>query len=116
VEETNRRREIQMAYNEKHGITPETVKKAIRDGIETELAAHKEVHEIIHRDVTDAERMEYVRELEEDMLSAADNLDFEEAARIRDLIVKVQGKSASSQGMMQTVLTSKAKKKRRKRF
>ena len=115
VDETNRRRNIQLAYNAEHGITPETVKKAIRDGIESEVAAHKEVHEIIHREVTDFEKAEYVRQLEEDMLTAADNLDFEEAARIRDLILEIQGRTGGSQQMLQTVLESKAKKKRKGR-
>jgi len=116
ISETNRRREIQLAYNAEHGITPETVRKAIRAGIETEIAARKTMREIIHRDPTDLEKTEYVRQLEQDMLTAADNLDFEEAARLRDLILDIQGKSRESQGMIQTVLTSKARKKKRNRL
>lgn len=115
TDETNRRREIQIAYNVEHDITPETVRKAIRAGIESEMSSRKYVHEIIHRDRTDFEKTEYVRQLEEEMNAAADNLDFEEAARIRDLILEIQGGAAGERAIVQTVLKSKAKKKRNRR-
>ena len=84
IEETERRREKQLAYNAEHAITPETIKKAIRRGIEVELRARKTAREAVTatEDAFDAE--ELVRQLEEEMLGAAQNLEFERAADLRD--------------------------------
>ncbi|MGH2991483.1 MAG: excinuclease ABC subunit UvrB [Solirubrobacterales bacterium] len=91
LRETDRRREIQLAYNREHGITPETVQKGISDltdflAMESRAAparrkrAQRDGHEI--RGPDDLERI--IVELEEEMLAAAEELRFEEAARIRD--------------------------------
>ena len=93
IDETNRRRELQIAYNAEHGITPETVKKAIRAGIETEVAARKVVRDVAHMSESQRANMEYIRELEQDMRRAADELDFEEAARLRDQIMVLSGRT-----------------------
>ncbi len=87
IDETNRRRKLQMDYNEKHGITPETIRKAIRKGIEEEIAARK-----VERDSSGVSTesqfvtQEYIRELEREMLEAAQTLDFERAAQLRDRV------------------------------
>ncbi len=93
IDETNRRRELQLKYNAEHGITPTTIVKAIRAGIESEVQAREVVRRAVHLDENGQAKMEYLRELEEDMRRAADELDFEEAARLRDQIFVLQGKT-----------------------
>jgi excinuclease ABC subunit B len=98
IKETNRRRSIQMAYNEAHGITPETVRKAIgtileRHAEEALDAAATEI-DVLKRsyNITQAgERKKLIRALEHEMLEHAKNLEFEEAAAIRDEIERIKG-------------------------
>ncbi len=91
IEETNRRRELQIAYNREHGITPETIRKAIRRGIEDEIDARRVVQEIVGaKDEAQYVTQEYLGELEKEMLEAADGLDFERAAKLRDRIRDLQ--------------------------
>ena len=87
IDETDRRRKLQDEYNRQHGITPETIIKAIRRGIESEAAAHAEANAAVGR-TDDAQYIteEYISELEAEMLEAADSLEFERAAAIRDRI------------------------------
>jgi excinuclease ABC subunit B len=91
IEETNRRRAIQVAYNEEHGITPETIQKGISD-ISDFLMTESKVPASRGRRRRDTEGMtaEEIRrtivELEEEMLAAADDLRFEYAAKLRDEI------------------------------
>lgn len=92
IEETSRRRKLQQEYNEQHGITPETVRKAIRQGIESVAMAHAEANAAVGRtDETQYITEEYLTELEAEMLAAADALEFERAAGIRDRIEKMKG-------------------------
>ena len=91
IDETLRRRKLQEAYNQEHGITPETIQKSIQQGIESVAAAHRQASEAVKQDqnvkyVTE----EYIQELEEEMLSAAEALEFERAAIIRDRITQLQ--------------------------
>ena len=92
INETDRRREIQLEYNIANGITPETIKKAIRKGIETELSARKIAREAFHADgtVEELDVDERIEQLENDMLEAADNLEFEKAAMLRDEITALR--------------------------
>ena len=90
IDETNRRRAIQLRYNEENGITPDTVRKAIRDGLLTEVAAMRRVREAVHAEEGDYDRDELVAELEKEMLQAAQELDFEKAASLRDHITKLR--------------------------
>jgi excinuclease ABC subunit B len=98
IAETNRRRGIQMAYNEANGITPETVHKAIgaileRHQEEALDAAATEI-EVLKRsfNVTQAgERKALIRALEHEMTEHAKKLEFEEAAAIRDEIERIKG-------------------------
>jgi excinuclease ABC subunit B len=90
MDETNRRREIQLAYNAEHGITPDTVHKAIRAGLMGEVAAMRRVREAVHADEGDYDRNELVQQLEREMLQAAEELDFERAAALRDHIKELK--------------------------
>jgi len=91
IDETERRRKLQQAYNEKHGITPETVRKNIRRGIEADAAAHQQANEAVGRtDVSEIEKEELLGQLEQEMHAAANELDFERAAQLRDQISAIR--------------------------
>ena len=91
IEETDRRRALQAAYNLEHGITPETIRKGIHVGIESEAAAHAKANALVGRtDETQYITEEYLGELEAEMLAAAEALEFERAAAIRDRIEKMR--------------------------
>jgi excinuclease ABC subunit B len=87
--ETNRRRALQEAYNEAHGITPETVRSAIRNVLEIT----KKVEESSETPLTEEERDALSRQLEEEMLLAAKELEFERAARLRDRLLALRGEA-----------------------
>ena len=86
IDETSRRREIQSQYNKDHGITPDTVRKAIREGLLSEVSAMRRVREAVHADEGEYDRDELIVQLEAEMLQAAEELDFEKAAALRDHI------------------------------
>ena len=91
IDETERRRKLQQEYNELHGITPETIKKAIHRGIESDAAAHAKANAAVERtDEAQYITEEYLAELEAEMLAAADALEFERAAAIRDRIERMR--------------------------
>ena len=91
VEETRRRRAIQLKYNADHGITPQTVRRAIRDGIEAEIKARKTTAAAVHQNENELEQGELIKLLEEEMLEAAEQLEFERAAQLRDKINELKG-------------------------
>jgi excinuclease ABC subunit B len=93
--ETSRRREIQLAYNLKHGITPVTVQTAISSGIEEEIEAHQLAQDVAGTN-QDYVTAEFLEELQKEMLAAAENMEFERAAQIRDQIAKLRGESVAS--------------------
>ncbi|KGX86193.1 excinuclease ABC subunit UvrB [Pontibacillus litoralis] len=94
IDETERRREKQIAYNEKHGITPTTIKKEIRDVIQATMAAEDE-ETYDHKqskvaNMTKKEKGDLVQQMEQDMKQAARELNFEKAAELRDLILELK--------------------------
>ncbi len=91
IEETRRRRILQEEYNVAHGITPETIHKNILAGIEAEAAAHAQSNAVVGRG-EEAQYIteEYLAELEAEMLAAAEELEFERAAAIRDRISQMR--------------------------
>jgi excinuclease ABC subunit B len=91
MDETSRRREIQVQYNATHNITPKTVEKAIRHGIETEMKARRTAREAVRQNVEQFDQTELIRLLEEEMLQAAKNLEFERAAQLRDKLNEMKG-------------------------
>jgi excinuclease ABC subunit B len=106
IDETKRRRELQLAYNAAHGITPETVRTAISMGIEEEIAARKLVTEAVGQQPENYVTEEYLEELHAEMLQAAANLEFERAAELRDRIAQLKG---------QPTMAPQVKKPRRRR-
>ena len=85
IDETNRRRRIQQAYNEKHGITPKTIVKDIRAPIE--ITSKKEAERIEkNKNLSKEEKKKLIDKLTAEMKRAAKDLDFETAAFIRDKI------------------------------
>ena len=93
IKETNRRRKIQMEYNEEHGITPQTIIKDIRDVIEVTKVAEDSQE---YRGIEDTKEKENIPKLiekyTEEMMEAAKNLQFERAAELRDIIQKLKKK------------------------
>ncbi len=97
IDETDRRRAKQAAYNAAHGITPQTIIKAIRRGMETELRAQRTAREAIKSKEPEFEVAEMTRMLEDEMLEAAAQLEFEKAAKLRDQVKLLQsGKHPAS--------------------
>lgn len=94
IDETNRRREIQMAYNEEHGITPQTIIKGIRDSISAkkEVLPDESVELAQDTNITDDNIEEHLAELEQEMFAAAGKFDFERAAVLRDTIAELKEK------------------------
>ena len=90
MDETDRRRKLQVAYNEKHGIKPETIAKAIRSSLQSIVKARKVAADVIHASEEELDRTELIAMLEKDMLEAAEALDFEKAARLRDRVKELK--------------------------
>ena len=91
IDETNRRRALQVAYNKEHGITPATIRKAIKKGIEEEIEARRLAQEAVGmKSETELVTREYLNELEGEMMTAAEELDFERAAQLRDRILQLK--------------------------
>ena len=84
IAETKRRREIQMLYNEEHNITPTTIKKKVRDAIEATVVADEETIYGIKETDNIEEIKENIAALQAEMMEAAQNLQFERAAELRD--------------------------------
>jgi excinuclease ABC subunit B len=94
ISETNRRRTLQLAYNEKHGITPKTIKKEIKDIAESMRSEHqKTIDELLALDTLayKDDPKEFIARKREEMAAAVEQLDFETAALIRDEIYKLEG-------------------------
>jgi excinuclease ABC subunit B len=120
IDETNRRRTIQLAYNAEHGITPETIRKEIKQGMAEELQARKRAQEAVHLSENEYDRTELLAALEKDMLAAAEALEFEKAARLRDQIQQLKDmpeidvKPAARQSLMAEKQPSRTRKGRKR--
>ncbi len=95
IDETDRRRAKQIAYNTQHHITPTTIVKAIRQGLDAELRAGRTAREAVKAKEPEFEVAELIRILEAEMLQHAQSLDFEKAAKLRDQVKEMrEGKGA----------------------
>ena len=95
IDETERRREKQQAYNKEHGIVPKTIVKSIRDVLELsedDGPAHKRVDGV---KMTEKERQKEIARLEQAMAKASKMLEFEYAAALRDRIIELRGEKGS---------------------
>ena len=95
IDETNRRRSIQEAYNTKHGITPRGIQKAIAETMRTELSSETKEAKTLKKDISKIPAEEYpliIKDLTNQMELAAKNLEFEKAADLRDLITAIEKK------------------------
>ncbi|MFP4353904.1 MAG: excinuclease ABC subunit UvrB [Phycisphaerae bacterium] len=90
MDETNRRREVQQAYNQENNITPQTIRKAIRSSLAEQLRARKIAREAVHLDESAFDTQEMITQMEKEMYEAAENLEFEKAARLRDRIEEMK--------------------------
>ena len=91
IDETNRRREVQVQYNREHNITPKTVRKAVRSALSDQLRARQVAREAVSASEDEYDRAELITELEREMLESAEALEFERAARLRDRIAELKG-------------------------
>ena len=99
IDETSRRRDLQLAYNIEHGITPETIRKEIRTGIEAESQARARAQAAVGNAEEAAQKQaEVLEQLEADMLQAASELDFERAAKLRDQIASLRDGGSPTRG------------------
>ncbi len=94
IDETRRRRSMQMAFNEEHGIEPQTIRKAINDimGYVADEAVSTTAEQV-NKELAELSREEVLRiisSMEDDMAAASSDMDFEEAARLRDQVVKLR--------------------------
>ena len=90
ISETARRREIQTAYNKKHGITPTSVKKEISAGLRALIPEKEEKNKLDIKKIPKEELPSLVKQLESEMKLAAANLEFERAAMLRDQIATIE--------------------------
>ena len=84
IDETNRRRKIQLKYNKEHNITPQTIRKEIRQSLTEQVKARQTARQAVRFSDSEYERTEMASQIEKEMLEAAEQLDFERAAFLRD--------------------------------
>lgn len=93
IDETERRRQIQAAYNKKHGIVPQTIQKDVREVIEATKVAEQTAEYVTGKQtkkMSKSERNKLIRDMEKEMKEAAKELNFERAAELRDLIIELK--------------------------
>ncbi len=119
IDETRRRRKLQMAYNEEHGITPTTIQKSIKTALASELSGRDTAMKAIRASEEEYDRDELIAKIEKEMLAAADELDFERAAELHRKIKQLQGGpelvSASDVEMGKSTPHKRSKRSRPKR-
>ena len=105
IDETDRRRKIQLEYNKKHNIRPETIRKAVREGLAEQIKARQTARRAVRFESDEYERVELASQMEREMLQAAEKLDFEKAAFLRDQLGELRD-------LPQLIVTAKAKKRK----
>ncbi|MFG0262219.1 MAG: excinuclease ABC subunit UvrB [Novipirellula sp. JB048] len=116
IEETSRRRQIQEAYNAKHGIVPQTILKSIRAGIDSDAAKRRKETALAKSEAeTVYITLEYVEALEREMLSAAEDLEFERAAALRDRVLQLRENIGKPLAEVEFTATTGARGRQQKR-
>jgi excinuclease ABC subunit B len=115
MEETERRRKLQEAFNLEHGIVPQGIRKEILPGIGEEVRAQKVARQVIREDAAAYDVRERLRELEAEMLQAAERLDFERAAELRDAIIELEAKAGRAQNTTAPAVRGQGRVHRRTR-
>ncbi len=105
IDETNRRRKMQLEYNKEHNITPKTIKKEIRKTLSEQVKARQLARHAVRFETGEYEKVELVSQIEKEMLEAAEALDFERAAFLRDQLRELKE-------VPEFVLIDSSKKKR----
>jgi excinuclease ABC subunit B len=108
IDETDRRRKIQLEYNRRHKITPETIRKEIRRSLADQIKARQTARQAVRFSDTEYEKVELAAQIEREMLEAAQVLDFERAAFLRDQLQELKE-------LPELVLIESSKKKRKAR-
>jgi excinuclease ABC subunit B len=108
IDETDRRRKIQLKYNKDHDITPETIRKEIRRSLTEQIQARQTARQAVRFSETEYEKVELAGHIEKEMLDAAQNLDFERAAFLRDQLRELKE-------LPEIIIASKSKAKKRMR-
>jgi len=90
IDETERRCKIQLKYNKQNNITPETIKKQIRKGLLEQLKAHRTARQAVNLSDNEYDKTQLASQIEEEMLAAAEQLDFERAAFLRDQLKELK--------------------------
>jgi excinuclease ABC subunit B len=106
IDETDRRRKIQLKYNKEHNITPETIRKEIRRSLTEQIKARATARQAVRFEDGEYEKVELASQIEKEMLEAAEGLDFERAAFLRDRLRELKE-------LPQFVLIESSKKKKR---
>jgi len=114
IDETTRRRKIQLQYNKEHNITPQTIKKEIRRSLTEQVKARQTAQQAVNFEDDEYEKVELAGQIEQEMLQAAGELNFERAAFLRDRLSELKD-------LPELVVSSrdkkdKAKKKFRKKW
>ncbi len=90
IDETNRRRKIQLQYNKEHGITPQTIRKEIRKSLSEQIKAKQTARKAVKLSEEEFDKVEIAGQIEKEMLEAAENLEFERAAFLRDKLKELK--------------------------
>ncbi|MBB76755.1 MAG: excinuclease ABC subunit B [Planctomycetaceae bacterium] len=115
IEETRRRRALQEEYNTKHGITPQSIHKEIQAGIEAVSEAHREANAAVGRnEESEIVTEDLIQELQTEMLEAAESLEFERAAALRDQITQLREPAERKSGGRRSVASPRRKGRRRR--
>ena len=115
IEETRRRRTLQEEYNARHGITPQSIRKEIQSGIESVSEAHREANAAVGRhEESEIETEDLIQELQAEMLAAAESLEFERAASLRDQITQLREPADRKGGDRRSAASPRRKGRRRR--
>ncbi len=116
IDETSRRRKIQLKYNKEHDITPETIKKEIRKSLTEQIKARQTARQAVRFGDSEYEKVELASQIEKEMLEAAQTLDFEKAAFLRDQLreLKELPELVLIESSKKRIMKTKENKQRRK--